>query len=98
LEHITVTALLKAIPGKEKELLKELGKVAKSSRDENGCLQYIIHESIDNRVVFVLYEKWEDEEAVQKHIESAHYQQYRGNSNITSLIENRKVFKLKTIF
>ncbi len=36
---------------------------------------------------------WKDEEALEYHIQSAHYQEYR--NNITDLMSNREVYKLK---
>ncbi|WP_404405143.1 putative quinol monooxygenase [Jeotgalibacillus malaysiensis] len=95
MELITITVILKSIPGKEKALLEELVKVAKPSREEKGCIEYNLHESLENESEFVLIEKWKNQEALQLHIESEHYQLYR--NNIQALIEGREVYKLKAI-
>ncbi|MED1470004.1 putative quinol monooxygenase [Bacillus salipaludis] len=56
-----------------------------------GCIKYDWHQSEDQ--TFVLYEVWKDEEALEHHIQSAHYQEYR--NNIADLVSTREVYKLK---
>lgn len=91
--NITITAVLKAVKGKEDELKEILLDVIKPSRDEEGCIEYVLHESVEDPGVFVFYESWRDEAALTMHISSAHYQNYRKNSE--RLIQSRKVYRLK---
>lgn len=64
---INITVLLES---KEEftEKLKELfeGLVAKS-RGEAGCLQYDIHQNIENPQVFILHEVWENKTIFDLH-------------------------------
>lgn len=90
---ITITAILKAKEGKEAALRAELEKVLAPSRAEEGCIEYTLHESLEEKEVFVFYETWENEEALQQHIQSTHYQTYRENTS--DFIESRQVFKLR---
>ncbi|MDR0136227.1 putative quinol monooxygenase [Metabacillus idriensis] len=90
---ITITAILKAKEGKEDALRTELEKVLAPSRAEEGCIEYTLHESLEEKEVFVFYETWENEEALQQHIQSTHYQTYRENTS--DFIESRQVFKLR---
>jgi quinol monooxygenase YgiN len=92
---ITINAILKAKPGKEEQLRSELLKVIGPSRAEEGCLNYSLHESTENKSTFVFYETWKDEASLKSHIESVHYNQYR--QNIETLIEQRDVYRLKMI-
>jgi quinol monooxygenase YgiN len=73
------------------ELLSELKKVQAASREEAGCIKYDLHQSEDQTIV--LYEVWKDEEALEHHIQSAHYQEYR--NNIADLVLTREVYKQK---
>ena len=94
MDSIVITAILKPKENMEAQLLAELNKVQEASRAEAGCLNYVLHQSIEDDT-FVLHETWEDQDALESHINSLHYQEYR--TNIADLISKREVFKLKTI-
>lgn len=93
MEKIVITAILKPKEGFEQQLLSELKKVYVKSRQESGCVQYILHQSVEDQG-FVLYEVWENQAALDHHTESAHYQEYRKN---IAGIATREVYKLKLI-
>ncbi|MFD1772462.1 putative quinol monooxygenase [Paenibacillus rhizophilus] len=92
---ISITAILQAKPGKEQLLYQELVKAVAPSRSEEGCIKYVLHQSIENNAVFVFYEIWKDEESINLHIETDHYKQYR--RNIEDLIESRQVYRLQEV-
>lgn len=92
--QIIVTAVLKSKEGYEEQLLAELKKVQNGSKEEVGCIQYIIHQSIEDQT-FVLYEIWKDLEAVEIHNQTEHYQEYRHNT--ADLIAAKTVYKLKEL-
>ncbi|KUP04049.1 monooxygenase [Bacillus coahuilensis m2-6] len=91
-QPIVITAVLKSKPGREQELFQALKEVIEPSREEAGCLQYDLHQSSEDQRVFVFYERWKDEEAVQDHVASEHYQAYRERGE--ELVESREVYKL----
>lgn len=92
---IAITAILKAHPGKEDELRQALDEVIPPSRQEEGCLTYVLHESIDAPGTFVFYEKYRDETALDQHINSAHYQSYR--KRVETLLAVRDVYRLREV-
>jgi quinol monooxygenase YgiN len=92
---ITITAILQAKKGKEEALFAELQKVVSPSQAEEGCIEYTLHRSLDEEGTFVFYETWANEQALQAHIESAHYQAYRNAAE--GLIEKREVHKLRKV-
>lgn len=92
---ITITAILKAHPGKEDELRQVLDEVIPPSRQEEGCLTYVLHESIDAPGTFVFYEKYRDETALNAHINSSHYQAYRKAAE--TLLAVREVYRLHEV-
>jgi quinol monooxygenase YgiN len=94
METIVITAILKPKEGFEQQLLSELKKVQVSSRQEAGCINYNLHQSVEDQT-FVLYEVWENPAAMDHHIQSSHYQEYR--ENITDIVSSREVYKLKAI-
>lgn len=91
--EITITAILKAHAGKENDLRQALDEVIPPSRQEEGCLTYVLHESIDAPGTFVFYEKYRDETAFNHHINSAHYQTYRKRAE--TLLAVRDVYRLR---
>lgn len=92
---IIILATLTAKPGQEDVLREILSAVVSPSRNETGCLLYTLHESTEEPGTFVFHEKWADQEAVESHITSPHYQQYRQQS--ADLLLSRTVHKLKEI-
>ncbi|MFP3322393.1 putative quinol monooxygenase [Planococcus sp. SIMBA_160] len=94
MEAISVTAILKPKEQLAERLLEELQKVQKASRQETGCLDYTLHQSIEDET-FVLHEKWQDMDALESHIASSHYEEYR--NNIAELVSAREVYKLKVL-
>lgn len=58
-----VLAILEAKPGKEEELKQLLISVIPPSRSEETCLEYYLHQDINNPFQFFLYEKWANKEA-----------------------------------
>lgn len=51
-----------------------LAQLAAESRAEPGCLLYLVNRSSTTPDTFVLYEHYEDDEALAAHRESAHFQ------------------------
>ena len=94
MEPIVITAILKAKENMEEQLLAELIKVQEGSRAEAGCLNYDLPQSIADGT-FVLHETWKDNDALESHVGSSHYQEYR--TNTADLLSKREVYKLKAI-
>ncbi|WP_145950183.1 putative quinol monooxygenase [Paenibacillus sp. Y412MC10] len=92
---VTICAILKAKPGNEQSLRDVLIKLIEPSRAESGCMDYTLHNSLEDKGTFVFYESWIDEEAVQAHIKTDHYQTYRQNAE--GLLDTREVHRLKKI-
>lgn len=57
----------------ELEFVKaELLKVLEPTRKENGCIQYDLHQDIDNPNVLMFYEIWETVDAWKAHDKMKH--------------------------
>ncbi len=61
-----VQCIVEAKSGKEAELKAELLKVVEPSRSEKTCLEYRLHQDVNNPAVFTLYEQWTDKAAHQE--------------------------------
>lgn len=94
MDQIVVTAVLKPKPDMINPLLDELEKVKVASREESGCLQYDLLQAIEDDTVLI-YEVYENSDAVQNHIKTEHYQAYRENT--ADIIQSREVYKMKKV-
>ena len=64
---ITVVAVLEAQEGKEEEMETALMAMIPKVRSEEGTLSYVLHRAQNKPGKFLVYEKYEDEEAFAHH-------------------------------
>lgn len=50
--------------------------IVKSSYQEEGCLQYELHQLHDNSNTFVFFEVWQSQKAVDKHNNTLHFNEF----------------------
>jgi quinol monooxygenase YgiN len=75
-------------PGTAAECIRLLRDQAGESLKEPGCLQFLVHQSIENPLHFLLYEEYEDEAALQEHRATPHFAR-NIKGGIDTLIESR---------
>ncbi|MCC5947316.1 MAG: antibiotic biosynthesis monooxygenase [Nitriliruptoraceae bacterium] len=73
---LTVIATMKAAPGKEDELRAALEAVIPPTRQEDGCVNYDLHESVDEPGLFAFYENWDS---------VAHHDAHNGTAHLAEL-------------
>jgi len=66
--------------GHEDEVAGIFGKLQAASRQEPGCLMYIVHRHTSDARRFFIYEQYRDEAALEAHRNSPHFQQYAVNA------------------
>jgi quinol monooxygenase YgiN len=71
-ELLTVLAEMKAQPGKEEELRRELLAMVEATRKEEGCAQYDLHIHTAAPGHFLFYENWASKEHLDRHAASPH--------------------------
>ena len=71
-ELLTVIAHMKARPGKEAELRRELEELVAPTSQEQGFVNYDLHESVSEPGLFYLYENWESHEELDAHLDAPH--------------------------
>ncbi len=65
-----------AKPGHEDEVARIFGKLQVASRQEPGCLMYIVHRHRTDSTRFFIYEQYRDDAALETHRQSPHFQEY----------------------
>ena len=73
---VTVFALVKAKPGLEEAVKKELSALVGPTRTEEGCINYDLHQSLDQKGHFRFYENWTSKELLDRHLQSAHVKRF----------------------
>lgn len=73
----TVLALFEAKPGKERELKEMLMSLIEPTLQEEGCINYDLHQCTNNSARFMFYENWVSQEAHAKHGNTPHIQSWR---------------------
>ena len=66
---LTVVAQIKAKPGKETQVRQELLSLVAPSRKDAGCLNYDLHQALDNPALFLFHENWTSKAHLDAHLE-----------------------------
>lgn len=69
---LTVIASFQARPGKETELRAALTGLLAPTRKESGCLNYDVHQSVDDPAKFLFHENWTSKAHLDAHLQSRH--------------------------
>ncbi|HYW23669.1 MAG TPA: putative quinol monooxygenase [Terriglobales bacterium] len=65
-----------ARPGEEERVAEALRRMVPLTLAEPGCIHYRAHQSPDDPRRFFLFEEYVDEDGLQAHSESEHFQRY----------------------
>ncbi|MBA1242775.1 putative quinol monooxygenase [Pseudomonas japonica] len=71
-----LAATLKATQGHEDKLLEALQALVPPSRAEVGCIKYDLHVDTTQSAIFVVYEIWKNQQALDQHASSNHFQTF----------------------
>ena len=72
--ELTIVANIKAKSDKVDLVKAELEKLIETTRAEEGCLQYDLHQDNENPAHFLCYENWESRDLWQEHMGAQHLQ------------------------
>lgn len=73
---LTVIAFMRAAPGKRDELRAALEALVEPTGQEEGYVNYDLHQSIEDPDRFFFYENWESGEALDAHLAAPHLQEF----------------------
>lgn len=73
---IIVIARLQTDDDKRDALIAAGQKLAAASREEEGCLNYRLHEDTEQRNHFVFVEEWESQEILGAHAKTPHIAEF----------------------
>ena len=73
-EPLTIVARFRAKPGQESRLRQELQRALAPTRAEAGCISYDLHQSLSDPALFLFYENWASQAALDAHFKTPHLQ------------------------
>lgn len=71
-KSVTVVATIKVKEDMVDSVKNELESLVSSTVQEEGCINYNLHQSIDDSSLFIMYENWENRDALDRHMASPH--------------------------
>lgn len=95
MSKLTVIATIQARPGHEAAVREGLLGLVAPTRSEEGCLNYDLHQDLEDPTRFVFHETWESAFHLERHLESEHIVANR--ERIGSSIEALTVRRLERI-
>jgi quinol monooxygenase YgiN len=75
---LTVIAFMKAASGKEAELKAELEALIEPTSQEDGYVNYDLHQGIEDPSTFFFYENWESAAQLDAHLAAPHLVRFAG--------------------
>lgn len=73
-KKVTVLARFKAKEGLEEKAKQEIMARVAPTRAEAGCINYDLHQSSDDKRLFMLYENWTSKQALDEHLQMPYLQ------------------------
>ncbi len=95
MSKITVAAKIVAKKNSIEAVKSELLRLIPPTRQENGCIEYNLHQDNSDPAVFLFYETWESAAAIEKHINTDHYKAYV--KALDGMLEEKVVYKMTRI-
>lgn len=95
MSKITVVAKVLAKTDAVEAVKAELLKMIAPTRQEDGCIEYRLHQDNDNPAAFVFYENWRDLSCLEQHMNSQHFQTYV--AAVGDLLADKTVFKMTEV-
>src|SRR5206468_6467608 len=86
-DAVTLIVILRAREGQETLLEAELRALVGPTRNEEGCLTFDLHRSVDTPGAFLLHEVWATRDAHTEHMHTPHF--LRWNAGKDALLASR---------
>jgi quinol monooxygenase YgiN len=87
-----VVAKWVARPGQEALVRHAIDHLVEPTLREPGCVEYRVHQSLDDPCMFLLYEVYAGKDAYEEHLKSAHFLKYAVGQGIPLLDRREREF------
>jgi quinol monooxygenase YgiN len=79
---LTVVAHLRAKPGQEENLRRELLALISTTRQEPGCVNYDLHQGADDAALFLFHENWTSKQHLDAHLNRPHLKTFLAKADL----------------
>jgi len=86
---IVLVVKLTVRAGEEQRVAEMFHTLQAASRKEPGCSIYIVQQQVENPRIFLVYEQYNDDGALEAHRNSPHFKQYAADQ-IYKVVESRE--------
>ncbi len=93
---LTVIAKILVKAGKIEEAKSGLLALVAPTLEENGCIDYVLHQSNDDPRLFFFYENWTDRESLENHLANVHIAEFSAKAE-ELLAEPAELFFLSKV-
>ena len=73
---IVLMAVLQAAEGRGNDVVEEFKNLVPKVREDPGTIAYVINQAVDNPDKILVYEKYENQEALQYHGQTEHFKAF----------------------
>ena len=95
MSRLTVVAVVTAKSNSIEEVKAELNALIEPTLKEDGCINYDLHQSIEDPALFIFHENWTSEAHLDVHLQTDHIKKCQ--AALESLIEDAVVHKVKQV-
>jgi quinol monooxygenase YgiN len=74
---VYLTAIIEAKPESANQVRTLLETLVKHSRQEDACIQYDLHESLERPGYFIFHEEWTDQAGLDVHNDQPHIGEFK---------------------
>jgi quinol monooxygenase YgiN len=80
-KKLTVVAKIRAKAGKEEQVRNALLSLVAPTRAEAGCINYDLHQSVDDKALFLFYENWTGKKDLDDHLAMPYLRDFLGKAD-----------------
>lgn len=79
-KQVTVLARFRANAGMEEQLKQAVMACVAPTRAEAGCINYDLHQRVEDKGDLILYENWRSKEDLNEHLEMPYLQELKAKA------------------
>lgn len=92
---IIVTVKSTPKPEYAKDYVKAVNEITPSVRQEKGCIEYELYQLTEETNQFLLFERWETREDLDRHLKSSQMEAFKAKAN--AFFSSERIIRVYTI-
>ncbi|MBT1072838.1 putative quinol monooxygenase [Pelotalea chapellei] len=92
---LTIVAKTVAKTDSVESVKSEMLKLIAPTREEEGCIEYFLHQDNEDPTILIFYETWENYACFERHMSTQHFKNYV--NTVGSMIKEKVVYKMTRV-